>query len=223
MVIIFDVVGTLFSLEPLKLELQRQGLPDHVLRQWFARLLMTAMAATLAGRYIPFQEAAEASLRQLAVADEFAQEAVEPVLAALHRLEPWPEAGTTLTSLREQGHRLLGLTNSSAEAAADLIVQAEMEHFFDQVLSADEAKACKPHPAPYRLALERAGVGPQEAWMIAAHGWDIVGAAAVGLQTVWISRLEKRWPFPDQPPGAEAADLAGVPAAVAAQKEPIPS
>jgi hypothetical protein len=31
------------------------------------------------------------------------------------------------------------------------------------------------------------------------------------MRTVWIERLEKRWPFPGEPPGGRAADLSALP------------
>jgi FMN phosphatase YigB (HAD superfamily) len=39
--------------------------------------------------------------------------------------------------------------------------------------------------------------------LVAAHGWDVLGARNTGLQAVWVDRLERRWPFPlRQPPRA---------------------
>jgi len=57
------------------------------------------------------------------------------------------------------------------------------------------------------MALARAGRKPSEAWMVAAHGWDILW---IGMRPVWIDRVEKRWPFPGNPPDRVAADLAQV-------------
>lgn len=217
MVVIFDVVGTLFSLERVEDEFRAQGLPPDLPEIWFARLLMTAMAATLVGRYLPFSEAAEAALRQLLVARGLPDDGVGPVLAVMRRLAPWPDAGQCLSALQEDGHRVLALTNSSSDAGTDLIVEAGLADFFETVLSADEARACKPHPAAYRTAAEKIGVPAAEVTLVAAHGWDVLGAAASGLETVWVSRLERRWPFPGEPPGQTAPDLAGVPAALAAR------
>ncbi|GAC1403240.1 MAG: hypothetical protein NVSMB60_20600 [Mycobacterium sp.] len=48
-VIVFDVVGTLASLEPVRARLESIGQPAHVLDGWFARLLRDGMALTLTG------------------------------------------------------------------------------------------------------------------------------------------------------------------------------
>ncbi len=76
MLVIFDVVGTLFSLDRVRESIREQGLPPELLPWWFGRLLQTAMAATLASRYLPFRQAAEASLKQ--------------VLTVAGRPETWP-------------------------------------------------------------------------------------------------------------------------------------
>jgi 2-haloacid dehalogenase len=36
-------------------------------------------------------------------------------------------------------------------------------------------------------------VDPADAWMVAAHAWDLAGARGVGMRTAWLSRLESRF------------------------------
>lgn len=214
MLVIFDVVGTLFSLDRVRGQIREQGLPPELLPWWFARLLQSAMAGTLSNRYIPFRQAAEASLKQVLAAADRPERLALLILEEMKELAPWPDAEDCLMRLRGAGHRLIALTNSSVEDAEGLLGKSGLRDFFGQVLSTDEADACKPDPRPYRLALNRAGCPPSDASMVAAHGWDILGADAVGMRTVWIERLEKRWPFPGVPPGEIAADLAQVPEAI---------
>lgn len=214
MLIVFDVVGTLFSLDRVREQMREQGLPPEMLPWWFARLLQTAMAATLANRYLPFRQAAQLSLTQVLTLADRPASLAEPILESMKGLDPWPDADTCVRRLRSEGHRLIALTNSSLDAAEGLLRKAGLREGFESVVSADEAGACKPDPRPYRLALEQAGGKPAEACMVAAHGWDIVGADAAGMRTVWIERLEKRWTFPGGPPGPVAASFALVPEAL---------
>jgi 2-haloacid dehalogenase len=211
--VIFDVVGTLFSLDRLRASIKAQGLAPELLPWWFGRLLQSAMAATLANRYLPFRQVAESSLKQVLAVAGRPEKVAEPILAEMKALAPWPDAGECLRSLH-RSHRLVALTNSSVEAAEGLIGQAGLRDFFQDVLSTDDAHACKPDPRPYRMALDRAGCNPSEAWMVAAHGWDILGADAVGMRTVWIDRVEQRWPFPGHPPDLTASDLTQVAARI---------
>lgn len=57
-------------------------------------------------------------------------------------------------------------------------------------------RAYKPARAPYHHAAERLGVDVGNTVLIAAHGWDVVGALSAGLQAIWVDRLERHWPFP---------------------------
>jgi hypothetical protein len=61
-VVIFDVVGTLASLDPVRVRLESIGQPAHMFEGWFARLLCDGMALTLAGGYRPFGEVAASAL-----------------------------------------------------------------------------------------------------------------------------------------------------------------
>ena len=209
MLIVFDVVGTLFSLDRVRENIKAQGLPPELFPWWFGRLLQSAMAATLADRYLPFRQAAEASLKQVLAIAGRPENIAERILAEMKGLTPFPEAAECLQTLHRK-HRLVALTNSSVDAAEGLIGKAGLRDFFQDVLSTDDVRACKPDPRPYRMALDRADHDPSQAWMVAAHGWDILGADAVGMRTVWIDRMEQRWPFPGVPPDLTASDLTQV-------------
>jgi 2-haloacid dehalogenase len=74
------------------------------------------------------------------------------------------------------------------------------------VIMVEEVEAYKPAPTPYRHAAARLGADPAELTLIAAHGWDVVGARAAGRGAVWVERLERRWPLP-LPQPATAPDL----------------
>lgn len=214
MLIIFDVVGTIFSLDSARERFWEYNLSGELFDLWFSRLLQSSMAATLAGRFIPFHVAAEANLKQVLTAADQPVELAGHLLEALRELQPWPDAEDCLHRLREQDHRLCALTNSGAGATNALLQKAGLQDVFHMVLSVDDVGKWKPHPAPYQHALECCGAEPGRSCLVAAHAWDIVGATSVGMQTVWVSRLEKRWPYPGEPPGQVAATLAQVPEAV---------
>ena len=98
------------------------------------------------------------------------------------------------------------LTNGSAGATEQLLDRSGLGRYVEQIPSCDQVEAFKPHPAPYQLAM-RSFAG--QATMVAAHGWDIVGARRAGLHTLWIDREERLWPFPfDEPRRARALAMA---------------
>jgi 2-haloacid dehalogenase len=76
------------------------------------------------------------------------------------------------------------------------------------VLSAELARAYKPDPAVYRMALELLGLDPRHTMMIAAHPWDLRAAAGHGLRTGYIARSGEGIPAPEDQFDVHATDLA---------------
>lgn len=101
-------------------------------------------------------------------------------------LAPWSGAVEALDQL--QPHcKLAVVTNCSErlgrQAASVLPVR------WDVVVTAEEAGSYKPDPRPYRLALEKLDVRPEEAAFVAGSSYDMFGTAAVGLRTYWHNRI----------------------------------
>lgn len=53
-VVAFDVVGTLFSLEPLTLRLKEAGFLETALAEWFSRFLHASVALDVADVFVRF-------------------------------------------------------------------------------------------------------------------------------------------------------------------------
>lgn len=206
--VVFDVMGTLFSLEPVRESFIGLGAPAPALEAWFQRILHEAATVTIVDDYRPFKELAASALRTTLAQLGLDPERTEP-LDALAELDPYPEAETALRRLSDAGLTVVTLTNGAKAATEKLLERGRLRQHVKQVLSCDDVRAFKPHRAPYELALDHLSI---PATMVAAHGWDIVGARAAGLDVVWVDREEQVWPFPlDEPTRvhdlAEAADL----------------
>ncbi len=77
---------------------------------------------------------------------------------------------------------------------------AKLTHFFDDRLSIEDIKAYKPNPETYLWAVKKIGIKPEEALLLAVHGWDVAGAKAAGLQAVFVARPGKSlYPLSIQP------------------------
>jgi 2-haloacid dehalogenase len=202
----FDVIGTLFTLERPRGALTALGLPDHAVEVWFAESLRDFFALSHAGGYSPLRDALAAALpRVLASLDvEYDDAVIEGVMTTLRDLDPAPGAGTSIEALTEDGFRILALTNGSEELTRRLLEGAGLHHDFEALLSCDAIRTSKPHPAVYEMARQRE---PGELWMVAAHAWDISGAARAGLRTAWISGKERVYPAIFPTPDIQAPDL----------------
>ena len=60
--VLFDVIETLFPLDPIRRKLVEAGLPEGALETWFARFLRDAFALDAAGNYRGFREVASGAL-----------------------------------------------------------------------------------------------------------------------------------------------------------------
>lgn len=189
-VLVFDVNETLLdlgALDPLFDDL----LGDAALRpQWFATMLQLSFVGGLTAQYVDFSTAQRAALRMTArrAGKDISAGAIETVVDAMRRLPPHPDVPQALTRLRAGGFRLTALTNSVLDVARAQLAHAGLAERFEQIFSADEVRALKPAPAPYRMVAERCGVEVGDLCLIAAHPWDVSGAMALGAQAAFVAR-----------------------------------
>ncbi|HEX6336058.1 MAG TPA: haloacid dehalogenase type II [Jiangellaceae bacterium] len=209
LVIAFDVIETLFPLEPIRQRLIAAGQPGHLLELWFARLLRDAFAVVAGGGYRPFGEFAAAALRSTA-STPLTDEQVQTILAGFAELDPHPDVAPAIRRLRDSGIRMVTLTNGSAANTSALLHRAGIDEDIEQVLSVDDIQRWKPAPEIYLHAADSTGVPPDRIALVAAHAWDTHGAHEAGLVTGWISRLEDRYPQVFAPPDVTGPDLGTV-------------
>jgi len=71
----------------------------------------------------------------------------------MRSLEPWDDARACLGALRESGHALVALSNSSADTIRALLDGAGIAPLFESIVSADEVRRPKPDfPKPDLIA-----------------------------------------------------------------------
>jgi putative hydrolase of the HAD superfamily len=105
---------------------------------------------------------------------------VDDFLAAL-RFRPLPGAAEALSQLRAAGLRLACVSNWDVTLRPQL-ERAGLGGLFDAIVSSAEARAAKPDPRIFLLALERLGVPPAAALHVGDSEPDRAGARAAGLR-----------------------------------------
>jgi len=188
-VVVFDVVETLASLDPVAARLARHGLERRVLACWFTRLLRDGMAITAAGGYARFVEVATSALRA-ETGGGLSDAEITDVVGGFAELTLQPDAAAAIRAAADAGMRVFTLSNGAAASARDFLDRAGVADMVEAVLSIDDVRAWKPSPAPYELAMRTVGVAPDRVAMVAVHSWDIYGAGRAGLTTGWCPRLE---------------------------------
>ncbi len=194
-IIIFDVNETLLDLAPLKASVGKAlGGREDLLPLWFSTMLHYSLVETLTGTYHSFGEIGTAALMMVAETQgiELSQEdAKEAIVTPLRSLPPHPDVVAGLKALRNDGFRIVSLTNSSAVGVETQFKNAGLTELFEKRYSVDHVKKFKPHPDTYHMVLDDLGVKPIDVLMVAAHAWDLAGAKNVGLQTAFVARPGK--------------------------------
>jgi len=210
---VFDVNETLLDLAALDPHFQRIFGDAGVRVAWFEQMIQSALVATVTGVYHQFGSLAMAALETTAerAGVELADDDKKAVAAQMRQLPAHPEVAGALRRLRDAGLRLASLTNSTEQVARAQLEHAGLLDAFELVLSADTVRRLKPAPEPYRMAAERLGVAVGDVRLIAAHAWDVAGAARAGCATAFVARPGKVLdPLVERPEiiGANLAEVA---------------
>ena len=98
------------------------------------------------------------------------------------RGHPLPGAKELISSLVEGGYEVWLATSAEPEELEHHMEELEAEDKIAGVVSSDEAEESKPAPDIFGLALERAGVSPEDAVVVGDSIWDIEAAKEAGVR-----------------------------------------
>jgi 2-haloacid dehalogenase len=218
---VFDVNETLLDLAAMDPHFLRIFGDAGVRVPWFTQMIQSALVATVTGAYRPFGAHAMAALETTAeqAGVELADDDKEAVADQLRHLPAHPEVAGALRRLGDAGLRLASLTNSTEEVARAQLEHAGLIDAFELVLSADTVGRLKPAREPYLMAAERLGVAVGQVRLIAAHAWDVAGAARAGCATAFVARPGKVLDPLVEPPEIIGDDLAEVAEAILAVEQ----
>jgi 2-haloacid dehalogenase len=206
-VVAFDVNETLLDLAPVRAALVEVGHPESLLPTVFARTLLTGIAATTAGTWCRFRDAFDAALAQ---ESDLSPAARAGVLEAFGELAPHADVEPALRRLAEAGLRVVTLTHGSPGVAEAGLERGGVTPLVERSLSSEVIRAWKPSREVYLWAAGACDVVPSRLALVAAHGWDVLGAQRAGLTGAWFPRHERVYPAVYEPPHVSARDLADV-------------
>ncbi len=130
---------------------------------------------------------------------------VEPVfdefMHARNDVALFPDVIPSLAQLSKR-FPLVSISNGNAD-----LNRIGLRHFFTACVSAKEVGVAKPHSRVFLTACDRAGYPPECVIHIGDHPHqDILGAAKVGMKTIWMNREGNIWDHEHQP-DAEVCSL----------------
>jgi 2-haloacid dehalogenase len=196
----FDVFGTLVDWRTsIAREAERILAPLGQRQDWLAFAdawrgeYQPAMEEVRAGR-IPFSKLdvlhrynLERILPRFGI-QGLSEETLAELNLAWHRLDAWPDVLEGLKRLRER-HLLAPVSNGNISIMVDL---ARRNRFpWDAILGAEVAGDYKPKPRVYLASCAAFDLAPGQCMMVAAHSNDLAAAAACGLRTGHVTRVDE--------------------------------
>ncbi len=211
---VFDAYGTLFDVNSAaraaqdSLGAQWQPLAEL----WRAKQLQYTWLRGLGGRHADFWqvtgEALDFAMSTMRVEDPALRERLMNLYLVL---SAFPEVPDTLQRLKAGGMKLAILSNGSPAMLAAAAANAGITDLLDAVLSVEEVKVYKPHPAVYGLACKRLNVVAERICFLSSNGWDAYSAKAFGLRVLWCNRFGQAPERIPETPDAQIATLAELP------------
>ncbi len=109
---------------------------------------------------------------------------------ALLRL--FPQTMSTLIYLKAQGYHLGVISNGLTIKQYEKLVRLGLHHFFDSVVTSQEAEVEKPDIAIFELAMDKMGCKAENSVMIGnSFNDDILGAINAGMSAVFLTQKLK--------------------------------
>lgn len=189
-VVAFDIIGTVFTMEPMRPALVALGLPPTALDFLYTAGLRDTFALAATDTFAPFQSVLSGCLDEVLAmhALDVAPEDKEAVLGMMKALPPHGDAKAAFEVLADAGIRVFALSNGATQTTKGLLAAAGLDGLVERVLSVEEVELSKPRGEVYRHAVQTAGVAPHEMTLVATHPWDLHGAKVAGLLAGYVAR-----------------------------------
>src|SRR5262249_58261326 len=98
------------------------------------------------------------------------------LMEAYLALHAFPEVGDTVGRLRDLPCAIL--SNGAPRMLEAVVDHSGLGPYLRAVISVDEVRTFKPHPAVYALGAARLGLSRSAIGFVSSNGWDVAGAKA---------------------------------------------
>jgi 2-haloacid dehalogenase len=202
-VLFFDVFGTVVDWRTAVIrEMAAFGRSKGLTADW------AVFADKWRGKYQPAMEEVRSGRRPFTILDVLHRESLIEVLSEFsitglseeelgrlttiwHRLDPWPDAVSGLSRLKQR-YIISPLSNGNVALLTRLSKRAGLP--WDVILGAETAQAYKPVPQAYLRNAELLALVPEACMLVAAHNNDLTAARAVGFKTAFVARPAEHGP-----------------------------
>jgi 2-haloacid dehalogenase len=187
--LLFDAYGTLFDVHSVVAAGRAVTEdPERLSALWRQKQLEYTWLRSLMGRYEDFWSVTESALafacRRLGLPADAA--ARRRLMDAYLALDAFPEVPDVLGRLRDVPCGIL--SNGAPRMLEAVVAHNRLGDRLRAVISVDEVRTFKPHPAVYALGPARLGLPRDAIGFVSSNGWDVAGAKAFGFRAVWVNR-----------------------------------
>jgi 2-haloacid dehalogenase len=194
-ILTFDCYGTLINWEEGILRCLHRILATHgrdTDDATILRLYGDFEAQAEQGEYRSYREVLQSVVRQFGEHFRFApsDREADSLPESLQEWKPWPDTADALRQLRSR-FRLAIVSNVDDDLFAATRPQLGVE--FDQIITAQQAKAYKPSLKIFELALSRISAPAHRVLHVGQSLYhDVIPAQSLGMATVWVNRPSAR-------------------------------
>jgi 2-haloacid dehalogenase len=174
-------------------KLVNQLYPDkgnELAETWRTKQFEYTWIRTSAGQYADFWKVTEDALLFAAAKTGITLNLADKaqLMGQYTKLEAWPDVLPALKKLREREIRLIFLSNMTGEMLKANSQHAQINEYFESMISTDQVKTYKPAKAAYQLGVDHLKLKKDEVVFAAFAGWDACGAKWFGYPTFWVNR-----------------------------------
>ena len=191
-VLAFDMYGTL--VDPLSTWQRLASFLGESARYaaevWRLKQLEYTFRLVAMERYEDFESVTRKALDYAlaAVGYDASDEQRAALFAEYDHLRPFAEVSEGLEQLAAKGHPMVVLSNGTPRMLQAAMRSAGLDGAIQTVISVDEVRTYKPSPRVYEHAAERLRRPISEIRLVSSNPFDVVGAAAAGMQVAWLNR-----------------------------------
>ena len=152
-------------------------------------------------QYKPYREVLEGVVRGFGRKLGFAASSseVSSLPTSLQNWKPFPDTVPALESLKTK-FKLAIISNTDDDLFEATACYLKIT--FDEVITAQQARAYKPALEPFKIAMQRLGLGPDRLVHVGQSVYhDVVPAKSLGIKSVWVNRR------PGQQSAVKSADV----------------
>tara|TARA_B100001121_G_C18564042_1_gene561752 strand:+ start:200 stop:862 length:663 start_codon:yes stop_codon:yes gene_type:complete len=207
--IIFDAFGTLFDVNSAA-EKCKDKIGDNwekFSNYWRTTQLEYTWLRSLMKRHKNFWQVTEDSLDKSMMVFNIDKSMKSELLNLYKNLSTYEEVPEILKTLKTRKLKLAILSNGTPSLLNELVVNNQIDNFFDDIFSIEDVGIYKPASKVYNIPLKKYNIEKKQILFLSANTWDVSGGGNYGFTSVWVNRNKNVFDKLDYKPEFEIEDL----------------